>query len=37
MAAVAWEDFDSICVAFYNGNYLLTKWIQKYEPELNSL
>lgn len=30
MAAVAWEDFDSMCVAFYNGNYLFTKWVQKY-------
>ena len=30
MAAVTWEDFDSMCVAFYNGNYLFTKWVQKY-------
>lgn len=28
LASHAWEDFDSMCVAYYNGLYLLNEWIE---------
>ena len=31
LASHAWEDFDSMCVAFYNGLYLFHKWEKTYE------
>lgn len=30
LASHAWEDFDSMCVAFYNGTYLLQEWLETY-------
>ena len=30
MASHAWEDFDSMCIAFYNGTWLLTEWLAEY-------
>lgn len=33
MASHAWEDFDSMCVAFYNGTYLLQDWLDKYNDK----
>ena len=27
LASHAWEDYDSLCVAFYNGIYLLDEWM----------
>lgn len=30
LASHAWEDFDSMCVAFYNGTYLLQDWLETY-------
>lgn len=30
MASHAWEDFDSMCVAFYNGTALLGEWFEEY-------
>ncbi len=29
MASHAWEDFDSMCVAFYNGTFLLQQWMEE--------
>ncbi|MFR8254240.1 MAG: hypothetical protein ACLVAP_11460 [Parasutterella sp.] len=33
MASHAWEDFDSMCVAFYNGTYLFNAWLEKYNEK----
>ena len=30
MASHAWEDFDSMCVAFYNGTLLLQRWMEEH-------
>lgn len=30
LASHAWEDFDSMCVAFYNGTLLFNKWLEEY-------
>lgn len=30
LASHAWEDFDSMCVAFYNGTALFEEWMEKY-------
>lgn len=30
LASHAWEDYDSMCVAFYNGTYLFNEWMTKY-------
>lgn len=30
MASHAWEDFDSMCVAFYNGTLLFENWLRRY-------
>lgn len=30
MASHAWEDYDSMCIAFYNGTYLFETWLEKY-------
>lgn len=30
MASHVWEDFDSMCVAFYNGTFLFEKWLRRY-------
>lgn len=33
MASHAWEDFDSMCVAFYNGTILFQNWLDKYNDQ----
>lgn len=33
LASHAWEDFDSMCVAFYNGTYLFHQWLAEYDHE----
>jgi hypothetical protein len=30
LASHAWEDFDSMCVAFYNGTLLFNEWLEEY-------
>lgn len=30
LASHAWEDFDSMCVAFYNGTALFAEWMENY-------
>ena len=30
MASHAWEDFDSMCIAFYNGTLLLQRWMEEH-------
>lgn len=30
LASHAWEDFDSMCVAFYNGSALFEEWMEDY-------
>lgn len=30
LASHAWEDFDSMCVAFYNGLFLFNEWLEEY-------
>ena len=30
MASHAWEDFDSMCIAFYNGTLLFNDWLEEY-------
>ncbi len=30
LASHAWEDFDSMCVAFYNGIFLFNDWIKEF-------
>jgi hypothetical protein len=30
LASHAWEDFDSMCVAFYNGTLLFNDWLAEY-------
>lgn len=30
LASHAWEDFDSMCVAFYNGTVLFNEWLEEY-------
>ena len=30
LASQAWEDFDSMCVAYYNGLKLFNDWIEEY-------
>ena len=30
LASHAWEDFDSMCVAFYNGTVLFNEWQEEY-------
>ncbi|MCL2010384.1 MAG: sugar phosphate nucleotidyltransferase [Synergistaceae bacterium] len=30
LASHAWEDFDSMCVAFYNGTLLFSEWLREY-------
>lgn len=30
LASHAWEDFDSMCVAFYNGTLLFNEWVEEY-------
>lgn len=31
LASHAWEDFDSMCVAFYNGTLLFNEWLEEYD------
>lgn len=33
LASHAWEDFDSMCVAFYNGTLLFNQWLAEYGDE----
>ena len=33
LASHAWEDFDSMCVAFYNGTLLFNEWMEEYCEE----
>lgn len=33
LASHAWEDFDSMCVAFYNGVLLFNEWLEEYGNE----
>ncbi len=33
LASHAWEDFDSMCVAFYNGTLLFNQWLKEYGDE----
>lgn len=30
LASHAWEDFDSMCIAFYNGTLLFNEWLRDY-------
>ena len=30
LASHAWEDFDSMCVAYYNGLALFNEWLEEY-------
>ena len=30
LASHAWEDFDSMCIAFYNGTLLFNEWLEEY-------
>ncbi len=30
LASHAWEDFDSMCIAFYNGTLLFNVWLEEY-------
>lgn len=33
LASHAWEDFDSMCVAYYNGLRLFNDWLEEYTNE----
>lgn len=33
LASHAWEDFDSMCIAFYNGTLLFNQWVAEYGKE----
>ena len=33
LASHAWEDYDSMCIAFYNGTFLFNEWLSEYENE----
>lgn len=33
LASHAWEDFDSMCVAFYNGTLLFNEWLEEYDEK----
>lgn len=32
LASHCWEDYDSMCLAFYNGVYLWNEWMEEYNP-----
>ena len=33
LASHAWEDYDSMCIAFYNGTLLFNDWLREYEND----
>lgn len=36
MASHAWEDFDSMCIAFYKGTLLFNKWLKDYSENADN-